>query len=264
MLTPHHGVAALTFHKPMMQQHRNNMTALSALTYLLGISLMICFSNAFVPVPMDVLRRAKTQSCDLVSIKISELAKHAGISQPIHASQKSTVSSLHLFGNMFGSDVDSSRETKELARLDNLGTTDQQYESLSVYIEQWSKFLTEDPKGMGLVTPVNIVPLDSTATEDGVKRVSGVKVLFKKTKTGGSYKSNKEEKAVEQGGTTVKKKKVIREGGVEIKVEQLVDGKVQVRARRCETDEETIIKEMSEEAIKNDLIKAVGVWKKQQ
>jgi hypothetical protein len=234
------------------------MTTLSALTYLLGMSLMIFSSNAFVPVPMDPSRRAD------VGITIAKHPDGTRIPQPIHASQKSILSSLHLFGSIFGSDVDSSRETKELARLENLGTTEQQFESLSEYIQQWSKFLIDDPKGMGLVTPVNIVPLDATATEDGVKQVSGLKVVFKRTKTGGSYKSSKEEKAVKEGGTTVKKKKVIREGGVEIKVEQLDDGKLQVRARRCETDEETIIKEMSEEAIKNDLIKAVGIWKKQQ
>lgn len=247
-----------------MLQHRNNNINMNLLlAFLLGLSLTM--SNAAF-IPMDASRHTRTFDANNVadaSMRLSELARHAGIQQSMHVAHKSTASPLHLFGNMFGSDVDSSRETKELARLENLGSTEQKYDSLSEYIQQWSKYFLDDPKGMGLVTPVNLLPSDTTAVEDGVTQVSGVKIVFKKTKTGGSYKSSKEEKAVEEGGRTVKKKKEIREGGVEILVEQLNDGKVQVRVRRCETDEETTIKEMSEEAIVNDLKKAVGVWKKQ-
>lgn len=231
-----------------------------AILVVLGMSLTTGFSNAFII--LDASRLARTLDTSIArdtSIKLSTLARNS-----IPVSHKSAALPLHLFGNMFGSDeADATRETKQLVSIDGLGSTEHKYGSLSEYIQQWSKFFQDDPKSMGLLTPVNVIPSDTTATEEGVARANGVKVVFKKTKTGGSYKSSKEEKAVEEGGTTVKKKKEIREGGVEILVEQLEDGKVRVRARRCETDEETTIKEMSEEAIVNDLKKAVGVWKKQ-
>ena len=86
---------------------------------------------------------------------------------------------------------------------------EQKYESLPTFVRQWSKFFTNDPRGMGLVTPVNVLLSDTTVKEDGVADVSGVKVVFKKTKTGGSYKNGKEERAVAEGGTQVKKKKMI-------------------------------------------------------
>lgn len=229
------------------------------------LSTVTGFANAFVPLDTGNMngRLLKAKPSDDTSIKLAELSRYAGIQSLDHPSYKSTHSALSLFGNMFGSDVDSTRETKVLASITGLGNTEQKYDSLSEYIQQWSKFFEDDPKGMGLVTKVNVFPSDATAADEGVAKVSGVKIVFKKSNTGGSYKNSKEEKAVEEGGTVVKKKKNIREGGVEILVEQLNDGKVQVRARRCETDEETTIKEMSEEAIVNDLKKAVGVWKKQ-
>jgi len=258
-------MSSLFFTTSRMLHHRNDNCTLKRTLVLLLFTTM-GFSTAFIP-PMDASRHTQTfdaKSIADTSMMLSELARHAGIQASIRISHKSDTSPLYLFGNMFGSDVDSTRENKELARIENLGSTEQKYDSLAEYVQQWSKFFESDPKGMGLVTPVNLLPSDTTAAEDKVAKVSGVKIVFKKTKTGGSYKSSKEEKAVEEGGTTVKKKKVIREGGVEILVEQLSDGKVQLRARRCETDEETTIKEMSEEAIVNDLKKAVGVWKKQQ
>ena len=56
----------------------------------------------------------------------------------------------------------------------------------------------------------------------------------------------------------------MKEGGVEILVEQLENGDIQVIAKRCDFDEDTMIKEMSESAILEQLKKAIGVWKKEQ
>ena len=77
--------------------------------------------------------------------------------------------------------------------------------------------------------------------------------LFEKYTDDGNSSSSKNKK---------KKKKKL-EGGVEILVEKLVSGTVQVRARRCDFDEDTMIKEMSEETIVKELRKAVDVWKRE-
>lgn len=45
-------------------------------------------------------------------------------------------------------------------------------------------------------------------------------------------------------------------------VEKLADNEVRVRAVRCNCDEDTIIKEMSEEIILSKLKEAIDVWKK--
>jgi len=72
--------------------------------------------------------------------------------------------------------------------------------------------------------------------------------------------------------TTKKKKEEKKQGGVEIQVvvKKLASASasassyslLQVRAKRCEVDEDTMIKEMSEEVIIQELTKAIGVWKK--
>jgi hypothetical protein len=62
--------------------------------------------------------------------------------------------------------------------------------------------------------------------------------------------------------TTTKKKDEKKQGGVEILVEKLSSSSLQVRAKRCEIDDDTMIKEMSEEVIIQELKKAIGVWKK--
>jgi hypothetical protein len=46
--------------------------------------------------------------------------------------------------------------------------------------------------------------------------------------------------------------------------EKLSSGDIQVRARRCDIDEDTMIKEMSEQAIINELQTAIDVWKKEK
>ena len=50
---------------------------------------------------------------------------------------------------------------------------------------------------------------------------------------------------------------------MEIVIKQGSDDKLQVLARRCNIDEDTMIKEMSEEAILNELKKAIRIWKEE-
>ena len=59
-----------------------------------------------------------------------------------------------------------------------------------------------------------------------------------------------------------------KEGGIEILVEEVSkkDGKfeLRVRAKRCNMDDNTVIKEMSEETILKRLEEAVEAWEKEQ
>jgi hypothetical protein len=120
-----------------------------------------------------------------------------------------------------------------------------QYDALVEYVRQWAKLL-EGSKG--LTTPVKVVTTDD-----------GAKILFKPKQT--TYKSKSEERAAEEGTTDNKKKAPMQEGGVEIWVEKK-NNEVVVQAKRCDMDEDTMIREMSEETIVDGLKKAMNVWKK--
>jgi hypothetical protein len=176
------------------------------------------------------------------------------------------------------------------------------YDSLSNMISSWSKvFFTDDgKKKSGLTTPVTLVEIGSKSDADkalvkaeeaaaidahdvsdpgmegaameravvmaadmydgiSITKHTGVKLLFKKVNTG--YKDKDDEKNKDE---KKKKEKVKKEGGVEIRISQLSDGNLQVVASRCDLDEDTMIKEMSEQAIIDSLRKAWGAWKKEQ
>ena len=89
----------------------------------------------------------------------------------------------------------------------------------------------------------------------------------------GCPKEKKNEKARNSGGdgsepkkspssTTLVVAKGRKEGGVEVLVEKTTDGNIRIRARRCNMDNKTIVKEMSEEVIVRSLKKAVETWVK--
>lgn len=141
--------------------------------------------------------------------------------------------------------------------------SDDKYDALSEYIVAWAKLLANDPKGNGLTTAITVDASYPDPDED-VAKVSGVKLLFLKTKTGDAYKSKEEERAIEEGDAEEAPEKDVKEGGVELLVEQRKDGTVRLRAKRCEVDDETIVKEMSEEAIVSGLKKAVDVFNKER
>jgi len=156
------------------------------------------------------------------------------------------------------------------------GILDSKYEQLRQYVKQWSSTYEGDRKGTGLTTPVIVRKSRKPPSElDGVIARVGVRILFQTTNTGDRYKSASEEKLDEKernsdpGGGSVKSSsskpimtKAQKEGGVEVLVEKTTDGNIRVRARRCNVDNKTIVKEMSEEVIVKSLKKAVEAWVK--
>lgn len=157
--------------------------------------------------------------------------------------------------------------------------TSNDYESLLSYITLWSESYdssssTIPKKGTGLTTPVIVRPsCQQPSIYDGVTNRSGVRILFRPTNTGDRYKSATEERldektrtsgssgAAKKGGATVlPMSKERKEGGVEVLVERTLSDIVRVRARRCNIDDKTIVKEMSEDVIISSLKKAMDAW----
>lgn len=185
-----------------------------------------------------------------------------------------TNTKLHLFGNIFGNDDkpadQEGLQENELARFSNLlanggsgsdGVSDNKidvkFDSLSIMITSWSKMFS-DHKSMGLTTPVDVVKLPTT--DDS----SGVQLLFKKGVGGRSAYNDKDDK---DDGDNKKKEKEesIKEGGVQVRIEKLSDGNdLEVIASRCEIEEGTMIKEMSEQTIIDSLRQAMQAWRKEQ
>jgi hypothetical protein len=158
----------------------------------------------------------------------------------------------------------------ELARYDT-GLAAKDYDALFEYMQLWAKeyFTTTDNdsnnnnnnnKKKLLATPVKII----IPTMNDVAASKSIKIVFQKTDTG--FTSSKDERRQAEDDdkdTTNKKKKKAppKQGGVEILVEKLHDATL-IRAVRCEMDDDTMIKEMSEETILEQLKKAITVWKK--
>ena len=166
--------------------------------------------------------------------------------------------SLFMFGNLFGGD--DKKENDELAVFSKLASdSDDKYQALADYVEKWSKLF--ETGGIKLTTPVKVVAAEPEIDEDSdVVAASGVCLLFQSTNTG--YMSKAEEDAAEQGEPEeAPKKEEKKQGGVEVLVEKLESGEIRMRAQRCNMDEDTMIKEMSEDAIVTELMKAVDVWK---
>lgn len=147
------------------------------------------------------------------------------------------------------------------------GDANNNYKLLCEYILGWARLFEENNgKEMGLSTPVSVIP-----SKDSINRVQ---LEFKATKTGASYKTSKEEKAMEaerkkyvkpsDGSSSNKlegegsKTKVKKEGGVEIVVD--LYPVLRVRAKRCNMAYDTVIKEMSEEIILKKLRDAIKFW----
>lgn len=175
-----------------------------------------------------------------------------------------------LFGGVFGGDktVTSERDAVVLATY----TIDAATEAdASMKLDSLTDFLTVKWVGLfrsgtiQLTTPVEFVTNKVWEAEDGVDAVTGVQLIFKPKDSG--YKKDqgyKKDEGDEAAGEDKSKDESPKEGGVEILVEKLANSnKLRVRARRCEVDEGTIIKEMSEETIISELSQAVDAWKKE-
>ena len=148
------------------------------------------------------------------------------------------------------------------------------YDSLAEFIGEWSQMYEGGAKGTGLTTPLLVGPSSRkpSETENAVRR-SGVRMLFKQTNTGRAYKSKDEEKEMEGDGPPAKsdgdapapppKRKAKKEGGIEVLAEQTSSGDLRVRARRCNMDINTVVKEISEETILKGLERGVKAWVKE-
>jgi len=184
---------------------------------------------------------------------------------------------------------------------DNDNDIDVKFESLSDYItNKWAMLFVTGT--IPLTTPVRLSKNPTTSTkstdrdddddddDETVEDVAGCRLIFQKVDTG--YKSSKEEDNATGGGggddgtgtgtTTSVDRNETKQGGVEIVVEKIssssslvttprssVDAMsrrslLRVRARRCEIDDDTMIKEMSEDIIVEELRKAIDVWKKER
>ena len=181
---------------------------------------------------------------------------------PKHICSPRSSTKLNLFGNLFGND-DTDRENKELARFSNLLVSsdmniDVKFDSLSIMVSSWSKMFSGNHKKMGLTTAVDVVELPKS--DDS----AGVQLLFKKGMGGRSAYSDKDDKNDDDGDKKKDKEEKIKEGGVQVMINKTPDGDLEVIAKRCEIEEETMIKEMSEQTIIDSLGQAMQAWKKEQ
>mmetsp|Transcript_7255 Transcript_7255/g.9401 ORF Transcript_7255/g.9401 Transcript_7255/m.9401 type:complete len:647 (+) Transcript_7255:128-2068(+) len=131
---------------------------------------------------------------------------------------------------------------------------EQNFGELAAFIEQWAKLFETSPASKtGLTTPVKVTRSKT------LPNTYGIEIKFKSTNTGDNYKTSKEDRQDEKlrdgyakspspsRKSNVEVKNPRKEGGIEILVEQYPS--FRVRARRCNMDEKTTIKEMSEGVI---------------
>lgn len=226
-----------------------NMSAQYRLTPLLIVGLAVFTAENSVAAFLSPSTAARNVNAAVTDI---------GSTHPAFLSvPRSSKTKRFLFG--FG-EKDETPDEGDLAKYSSLPAA--KFDALSEYIRLWADLFEDESKQrMGLTTPVKIFPSKSDA--DGVMASSGARIVFQKTKTGDKYTSKKEDKKVEDSDAAKRKKKKERlEGGVEVLVETLDGGDMVVRARRCDVDEDTLIKEMSEETILKELKRAMDVWRR--
>ena len=144
---------------------------------------------------------------------------------------------------------------------------DIRFESLSDYItNKWiNLFVSGEIK---LTTPVKLfkgengIDQDDSSRPGNTVRSSRCRLVFQKVESG--YESEEEEESPDSQSKSSDEEP--KQGGVEIEVQMISENddakSLRVEARRCEIDENTMIKEMSEEKIVKELQKAIDVWKK--
>ena len=153
---------------------------------------------------------------------------------------------------------------------DDADDIDTRFESLSEYVtKKWIRLF--EVGTIKLTTPVQTLPgtydpgLDDEEEDDKafVDDASGCRLVFRKVDTG--YGDDDDDKNDDDDEREKENDDEPRQGGVEIVVQKRSkESLLRVVARRCEIDEGTLIKEMSEEIILKELAKAVDVWKKEK
>lgn len=187
--------------------------------------------------------------------KPSEYSRGHGFEPYPAIKTPSPSSRLHMFGSVFGGGKVSLEEPATVYKNDK-GNMEMELEALGDYLTTWAGLFTNG--SIALTTPVTVKPLTPSATSRGIQ------LLFRDTKT--AYKNSKEddkEKTTTDKDGKKKKNGQVKQGGVEIIVENTERG-ITVVAARCEVEEDTIIKEMSEETIMKELKQAIEVWKREK
>jgi len=178
---------------------------------------------------------------------------------------------------LFGGDPETTKGDKAtavLATYDIPGSSTEtdanvRFQSLSDYIaNKWIDLFATGT--ISLTTPVSVLKGIVVGADDdddeSLLDVVGCRLIFQKVDTG--YQSKDEEERSSSNNDDDNEKKEPKQGGMEILVQKRKPSTAQavslrVVARRCEVDEDTMIKEMSEEIIVKELQKAIGVWKKE-
>ena len=245
-------------------------------------------THSFSILQMSIVALGVSTSCGLYSVEAFSICNSSPFcchppsqhTKRTKLSQQSASNSpvfLHMFGNIFGGSDDKSAD-EELASFTNLAKSkedvDTAYDSITTYIQDWAKlFEGEGGKQRGLTTPVTISSfVPPTPSEDdnetevadsSVVKSSGVKLIFNPPKD--NYHSGSEEGEKEKEQQEEKKEK-ISPGGVQVVAQKTSGGnELRVVATRCDIDEgKTIIKEMSEQTIIDDLRKAIKIWKEER
>lgn len=212
------------------------------------------FAFQLVPLQKQVTRQSTSKTTPLGIRKVTETT----IKPPTTATLSTTA--LHGFGNIFGWGGSSSKVSLNEPVLVYTHSFDQlEFDGLCEYVEKWANLFTTG--NIKLTTPVTVVKVSNENSR-------GVRLLFQNTNTRYQSKSDEKEAAdvdptTSQDDTSrkSKKKEATKQGGVEILVDKSTSS-IQVVASRCEIDEDTIIKEMSEETIIHELKQAIEVWKR--
>lgn len=188
------------------------------------------------------------------------------ISSRAHAiSLRPTSRLFGFFGDIFGGD-DPSSIGDDLASFTNLARSGDDasvaYNSVAGYLKDWAAlYKGEGGKQKGLTTPVSvslILPPDDENDDETVYESTGVKFTFKPPEN--AYFSKSEERASEEGRK--EKEKKVSPGGLAVIVERVAEGgQVQVIAKRCDIEEGTVVKEMSEQFLIGELRTAIQIWK---
>ena len=140
------------------------------------------------------------------------------------------------------------------------------FDLLAEYIVEWGSLMAKNQK---LITPIKAVPSFYPKISPSLQEQRGVKLLFQSTKTGKNYMSKDEERDMEAktGRSPTKNsvspsRKQRPEGGVEVLVEVTQANELRVRARRCNMEDNTIVKELSEESILSRLQESLKAFDK--
>lgn len=150
----------------------------------------------------------------------------------------------------------------ELIRMDIPESQD--YGEICAFVEEWARLFETSPTSKtGLTTPVSV------SRSKILPNAFGIEIKFKPTNTGDRYTTSKEDRKEEklrssysESKTTPSKEiktiKPRKDGGVEILVEQYPS--FRIRARRCNMDDKTTVKEMSESSILKRLQQDIGFY----